>query len=405
LEKQHTHSQRVYWACRLLFNRPHIGTLIARRFPEIVVDEAQDTNVWLLILLNFIRERGTRITLVGDPDQCIYEFSMADATSLPVLKEKWKIPEKPLSQSFRCCNQIAAAVRNIAGNYDFCGCNYGDTHKGDQPIIVREPTEKFSSSILLFQRILQQVGIKETSGAIICRAHTQLESIRGEVNYSNLKGITKELAQASFFRDCRKDYKKAYQLVESAIQSLTDDSDLWARMDEFPESEETQRIKIGIWRFVKSKSGLPTVNLSGSEWILQLRQRLELLIAGLGVKDVPNLNMKIKKTGLDDDQLKLPLFEVQTLFPPIRQETIHQVKGESIDAVLVLGSAKFWNSVVDSIIADENSEDRRLAYVAMTRARYLLVVGLPASHFDKQYEKWIKWGFKIRNNSLENNYE
>ena len=24
--------------------------------------------------------------LVGDPDQCIYEFSMADATSLPVLK-------------------------------------------------------------------------------------------------------------------------------------------------------------------------------------------------------------------------------------------------------------------------------------------------------------------------------
>lgn len=391
----YTHSQRVYWACRLLFNRPHIATLIANRFPEILVDEAQDTNVWLLILLNFIRERGTRITLVGDPDQCIYEFSMADATSLPALKDKWKIPEKPLSQSFRCCNQIATAVRNIVGNYDFCGCSYG-TDKSNHPIIVREPTERFSCSILLFQRILQQVGISETSSAIICRAHTQLETIRGEVNYSDLQGITKELAQASFFRDCRKDYKRAYQIVENAIQSITDGSDLWVRVDEFPESEETLRIKIAIWRFVKSQLGLPAMSLSGIEWISQLRQRLELLITGLGVKDAPNLNLKIKKTGLDDDQLKLPLFEVQTLFPSIRQETIHQVKGESIDAVLVLGSAKFWNSVVDSIVSKVNSEDRRLAYVAMTRARHLLVVGLPASHFDKHAAKWTEWGFRVQ---------
>jgi len=74
----YTHSQRAYWACYLLFKRPHIAKLIANRFPEIVVDEAQDTNVWLLILLNFIRERGTKVTLIGDPDQCIYEFSEVD---------------------------------------------------------------------------------------------------------------------------------------------------------------------------------------------------------------------------------------------------------------------------------------------------------------------------------------
>ena len=117
----YTHAQRVFWACRLLFDRPHIAELIARRFPEIIVDEAQDTNVWLLILLNFLREKGTKIALIGDPDQCIYEFSMADATSLPALREKWNIPEKPLSQSFRCNNQIAAAVRNIGGNSFFAG--------------------------------------------------------------------------------------------------------------------------------------------------------------------------------------------------------------------------------------------------------------------------------------------
>lgn len=93
--------------------------------------------------------------------------------------------------------------------------------------------------------------------------------------------------------------------------------------------------------------------------------------------------------------MKLPLFEAKSLFPQIRQETIHKVKGESIDAVLVLGSTKFWNSVIDAVISEKSTEDRRLAYVAMTRARHLLVVGLPASHFDKHADKWKDWGFDI----------
>jgi superfamily I DNA/RNA helicase len=145
----YTHAQRIYWACRLLFDRPHIANLVAKRFPEIVVDEAQDTNVWLLILLNFLRERGTRITLIGDPDQCIYEFSMADVTSLLALKEKWDIPEKPLSQSFRCNNQIATAVRNIGGNQAFGG--YGDCCRVHPwPIIVRDDGKRFAHSVTCF---------------------------------------------------------------------------------------------------------------------------------------------------------------------------------------------------------------------------------------------------------------
>ena len=154
-------------------------------------------------------------------------------------------------------------------------------------------------------------------------------------------------------------------------------------------------VKLAIWCFVKSQSGLPAVSLSGSEWILRLRQSLGKLLTELDIADAPNLGRKIRKTGLDDSQLKLPLFAAQTLFPPIRQETIHQVKGESIDAVLVLGSTKFFNAVVDSVSGGVSSEERRVAYVAMTRARHLLVVGLPAAHFDKHGKKWVGWGFDV----------
>jgi len=103
----YTHGQRAYWANRLLRQRPHITARLAVRFPEIIVDEAQDTNVWLLALLDKLRRSGARVTLVGDPDQCIYSFAMADATSLFALSQKWQIPEKPLDKSFRCNDRIA----------------------------------------------------------------------------------------------------------------------------------------------------------------------------------------------------------------------------------------------------------------------------------------------------------
>jgi len=390
----YTHSQRAYWACRLLLDRPHIAQRIARRFPEILVDEAQDTNEWLLVLLNFLHERGTKITLVGDPDQCIFEFSMADATSLPALERKWGIPERPLSRSFRCNNQIAGAVRNIGGNLAFCGC--GDSSNDQHgPAIIREPQEGFTHAVKVFQLTLGRAGISEAASAIVCRGHEQLESIRGDAHYANLQGTTKELAQAAFFRDCHKDYKRAFQIVERAARSMAGESDLSDKLEGLAQSPEATAVRMAFWRFVKDPARLPPLSLTGNEWIARLRESLAQLFVELGVGTVANLNQKIKKTGLGDSQMRLPLFKAQVPFPPIRQATIHQVKGESIDAVLVLGSGKFWNSVVASIGRGENTEDRRLAYVAMTRARHLLAVGLPASHFDKHAEKWTRWGFRV----------
>src|SRR5690606_28802550 len=39
----YTHRQRSYWANVLLQSRPHIGERLAKRFPEVIVDEAQDS--------------------------------------------------------------------------------------------------------------------------------------------------------------------------------------------------------------------------------------------------------------------------------------------------------------------------------------------------------------------------
>ena len=390
----YTHAQRVFWACKLLFDRPHIAELLAKRFPEIIVDEAQDTNAWLLILLDYLRKKGAKITLIGDPDQCIFEFSMADATSLPSLKEKWAISEKPLSQSFRCNNQIAAAARNIGGNKAFTGCRDG-ANAMHQAFIVKESSKSFTDGISALQQLTKQGALDLASATIVCRAHGQLESVRGQANYAKLKGKSKELAIAAFRRDSYHNYHDAFQTVERIIREITGDDSLWDRIADAPDAAEANVVKLAIWRFVKSTARLPSVSQIGNEWILCLRKQLAILIDEIGVKCEVKLGHHIKKAKLANDQMALPLFEVQNKFPVVRQDTIHQVKGESIDSVLVIGSTKFWNSVVKAVIDGKNSEDRRLAYVAMTRARHQLIIALPEGHFDKHIKKWIAWGFVI----------
>ena len=390
----YTHAQRVFWACKLLFKRPHIAEVLARRFPEIVVDEAQDSNAWLLALLNYLRDKGAKITLVGDPDQCIYEFSMADATSLPSLKEKWSIPEKPLSKSFRCNNQIADAVRNVGGNPDFTGCGVGG-NESCMAFILRETSTTFADSLRALQRLADRAGLSLSSSAVICRGHDQLDSIRGERNYTKLQGKAKELARAAFLRDSRHDFRGAFKIVERIVRELTGDDTLWKRIDADPDSPDSMSLALAIWRFVKDQEQLPSVAQLGNQWTISVRESIGRLIKELDLQCDVKLGNNINARGLDKDEKTLPLFESIDEFPTIRQDTIHQVKGESIDSVLVIGSTKFWNSVVSAAKKNKSSEDRRLAYVAMTRARHLLVVGLPKGHFDKHSETWVNWGFKL----------
>jgi hypothetical protein len=195
-------------------------------------------------------------------------------------------------------------------------------------------------------KLLAKAEIAQSESAIICRANDHLESVRGQVNYANLTGITKRLAEGAFCRDYRKDYKAAFNCVEGIMRELIWDDKTWEKLDESPESTAAEHLRETLWKFVKSERGLPPVRLNGDVWVATMKDRMTALIADLGAAPVPTLGNKIQKRGLKQDQFALPLFEEQKLFPSIRHDTIHQVKGESIGAVLVIGSAKFWNSVV-----------------------------------------------------------
>jgi superfamily I DNA/RNA helicase len=389
----YTDEQRVYFAYRILSERPHILKCLARRFPEIIVDEAQDTNVWVFILLCLLRKEGTKVTIIGDPDQCIYEFNMADAELFSKIRETWTLPEKTLSKSFRCNDQIAEAARCIGGGGDFQGCGQG-VNKTCRPFVISETRSDFCLSIEKFKQLLDHSGIPLSRSAVLCRGHAQLGKECGDRNYVKLKGITGEFAEAAFLRDGCRDFKTAFRIVEKAVRKMTKIDGFWEEMDENPESEKACKAKSAIWCFVKYTSGLPSLTENGDEWIRKLKENLENLLKHMEL-DFSVIRVTIKRTGLSEKEIKLPLLKLERDLIRIRRETIHQAKGESIDAILLLGSNQFYNGVVDAVESNKNKEVRRLAYVALTRARHLLLVGLPKAHFEKKADKWKEWGFEL----------
>ncbi len=60
----------------------------------------------------------------------------------------------------------------------------------------------------------------------------------------------------------------------------------------------------------------------------------------------------------------------------IRADTVHQAKGESLDAVLYLAAKKEHAS---ALLAGVDAEVGRIGYVAVTRARNLKWLAVPAN--------------------------
>jgi superfamily I DNA/RNA helicase len=388
---RYSQSQRAFWACHLFRKFPSIAKTIARRFPEVIVDEAQDTGSWLLRFLQHLRDAGSKITLVGDPDQCIYEFGQASVTTLANCKKDWKLIERPLNKSFRCNDVIAAAVRQISGNLKFQGCGPARSEL-EGAYVFSDSTEGFVAALEAFKKRAAAIGLKNSDCAILCRAHEQMVKMRGVVRYKELQGRTKRLAEAAFMRDGLGDFAGAMKETMEVLSEICVEDSLWTKIEQTPASELAIKTRTSIWRYLRSNEGLPSVAATGAEWLPRLRTSVEALLKELGIEKIPNIAVQLRKTGVTDSQL--PLFSPEQVFPELRFDTIHKAKGESISAVLFVGGKRFFDQFAKDVSDGAESEDKRLGYVAMTRARHLLCVAIPAAHFVKYSGFWKERGFK-----------
>ncbi|MDT0216554.1 TerB family tellurite resistance protein [Alcaligenes sp. AB3] len=115
-----------------------------------------------------------------------------------------------------------------------------------------------------------------------------------------------------------------------------------------------------------------------------------MAIIPLQIKIVDNIGMKLAKTKLPNAPLAAAADLSASNDARIRVDTVHQVKGESLDAVLYIATKEHVTAMLDGV----TSEVGRIGYVAVTRARDLLWLGVPANSLSELRPKLVASGFQ-----------
>ena len=113
-----THSDAAFLASKILGSQTHGPTVraeVLRRFPLVIIDELQDTG-WFLgqCILQLLAEPSVKGVLVGDPDQAIYEFNGARPDLFDRFTESSGTQQLPLGRTRRCSPAVCKVAEHLA---------------------------------------------------------------------------------------------------------------------------------------------------------------------------------------------------------------------------------------------------------------------------------------------------
>ena len=107
----------TYFAFRILNKYPLITQNIVRRFPILIIDEAQDTTELQMAIIDKLSQSGAdSIMLIGDPDQAIFEWNTANPH---LFMAKYNSPDwhsLNLLENRRSSEKICQLANSLSGN-------------------------------------------------------------------------------------------------------------------------------------------------------------------------------------------------------------------------------------------------------------------------------------------------
>ncbi|HAX9835776.1 ATP-dependent helicase [Citrobacter braakii] len=388
----YTHDLGRYWVYQTLVSQPTVLRALAARYPQILVDESQDLGTVHQEILELLIGAGVQVTLIGDVNQGIYGFAGADGEFLKSYETRAEVSGYKLTRNYRSLPPIINIANSLCGRDDEPDRQNeqgGAFFIGYKEAELPELTEAFKAHI-------DELGIQLQDSVILCRGAARAEVIAGRASPHG-QGMVKVLAEASLLRDQHNDYHGCFKLVCRAIIGLLDNAPhgLSSGLQGFSHEDGMSGLKRLLWRFSRSTDlGLPSSALSAkTDWHTKLLTNVKALLAEIEkqyeYKIAGTLGTKLTKKLLPD----LPLASaVVTQAHGFRVETVHQVKGESIGAVMYLAKKKH----IEALLSGTGDEEGRIGYVAITRAKNLFWLAVPQSCLKDLKDKLINAGFRER---------
>lgn len=409
----------------LLQQREDIRSMWQRKYPYILIDEFQDINRIQYDTVKLLAEPGNNLFVVGDDDQSIYGFRGSHPDIMQqFLKEYENAVVCRLGMNYRCSgNIVEAAERLIAHNKNRLPKKIRAAKDAGSQVVRKTFEKTAEQNIFLRGQIMEyrRQGIPYHEMAVLFRTNPQARGLTGKLMEFNIPFLLKEHLPNLYEHWIARDIL-AYIMVargereRSKVMRIINRPKRYVHRNAFSESyADFEELK----RFYEDKDWMV-------EHIEQLQSDLAMLVS---MKPYPAINFIRKGIGYDDyirDYAEYRGIRAEDMFD-ILDELQEEARGqESIDAwlayiqeygealkeqqnakrsededavqLLTMHGAKgleheivFIPDVIEGITPHNKAvleadleEERRLFYVAMTRAKQELHLYTVKEHLHKE---------------------
>jgi len=363
------------------------GELIRRRFDHVLVDEYQDTNS---LQAEIVLKLGTSITVVGDDAQAIYAFRGATVRNILDFPSHFDPPATviKLEQNYRSTQPILAASNAVIGlaAESYRKNLFSERRSEQQPLLVAAKDEQAQADYIV-ERVLEQreAGILLHHQAVLMRAahHSDLLEIElGKRNIPFVKYGGLRFLEAAHVKDVLCILRWAENARDDlagfrVLQLLPGIGPAHARrmLDGGTVPPGLAELLDALRHATQWPGQLGMVRKWYEPHLERLYEGASVRIADLETLEGLGRNHQSRESFLSDLTLDPPEALGDLAGDPLIDEdylilsTIHSAKGQEWDVVYIL-------NVVDGCIPsdmatgskEEIEEERRLLYVAMTRA-------------------------------------
>ncbi|RWI19026.1 ATP-dependent helicase [Mesorhizobium sp.] len=412
----------LYWA--QMAGEPEISAHLGGRFDHVLVDEYQDTNRLQASILAALKPDGSGLTVVGDDAQSIYSFRAAEVRNILDFPKQFARPAEivMLERNYRSTETILAAANAVIGEASerFTKNLWSERKSTEKPklVSVRDDAEQAS---YVCQAILteREAGTALKAQAVLFRAshHSgplEIELTRRNIPFVKFGGLkfldaahVKDVLAVLRFAENPRDRVAGFRVLQllpgigpSAASQIVDT--MATSLDEamgLARYRPPQRAADDWPGFVALFSQLRT---GSGKWPVDLEQvrlwyepHLDRIHEDATTRRADILQLEQIASGyasrerfLTELTLDPPDATSDEAGPPHRDEdylilsTIHSAKGQEWKNVFVLNTVDGCIPIDLAVGSKEDiDEERRLLYVAMTRAKDGLHLVMPQRFF------------------------
>ncbi len=404
----------LVYTWELLSQRKDILSAWQKKYQYILVDEFQDINRLQYDILRLLAEPENNLFIVGDDDQSIYRFRGArPEIMLNFRKDYPQSGQVLLNDNFRSTTQIVeAAGRVIARNKTRFPKNI--IARGGDGALVRSlefPDQQQECAYILREiQNWQARGGSLCQVAVIYRTNTQPRVVIQKLMEYNLpfrvrdqvpnlfqhwiardlfcymrlamgSGLRKDLLpvlnrpKRYLSRECLNDerisweymlnFYKDKRYVCDRIERLQYDLKMMSRMGPFAAINYIRHV-IGYEEYLKEYAGFRRMNVEDLLEVLS-----DLQESAREYHTYEEWFVYIEKYTEEMEQLKKRQQEVRD---GVHLTTMHSSKGLEYEKVFILDAAEGITPYKKAVLEPDLEEERRMFYVAMTRAKKELTI-------------------------------